>query len=121
MLGRLATADGSGQPHVVPTSFRLDKDAGVIRVGGHRVQVTKKWRDVEANPRAAFVVDDLASTDPWRVRGIEVRGTATVRESGGEDLGPGFGPTWIEIKPTRIVSWGVESDQMGPPNARSVG
>jgi hypothetical protein len=33
-------------------------------------------RDVERTRRAAVVVDDLASTSPWRPRGVEVRGRA---------------------------------------------
>jgi pyridoxamine 5'-phosphate oxidase family protein len=37
---------------------------------------TKKYRDVERTGRAAIVIDDLASTDPWRPRGIEIRGRA---------------------------------------------
>jgi pyridoxamine 5'-phosphate oxidase family protein len=37
---------------------------------------TKKYPDVERTGRAAIVIDDLASTDPWRPRGIEIRGRA---------------------------------------------
>lgn len=107
MLGRLATVNADGRPHVVPTSFRLDRDAEVIRVGGHGVDGTKKARDIASNPYVAFVVDDLPSVDPWWARGVEIRGRATVHETGGEDLGPGFGPTWIEIVPTKVVSWGL--------------
>ncbi|MGH2532416.1 MAG: PPOX class F420-dependent oxidoreductase [Thermomicrobiales bacterium] len=106
-LGRLATADRDGRPHVVPTGFRFDPDAGVIMIGGHDVAATKKFRDVQANPHAAFVVDDLVSVSPWRVRGIEIRGEAEAIAEGGEALGPGFGSAWIRITPSRIVSWGL--------------
>jgi pyridoxamine 5'-phosphate oxidase family protein len=70
-----------------------------IDIGGAELERTKKFRDVARSGRAAIVVDDLASTDPWRPRGIEVRGRA-------EALGL---PTpLIRIHPERIVSWGLE-------------
>jgi pyridoxamine 5'-phosphate oxidase family protein len=40
----------------------------------------------------AFLVDDLESVNPWRPRGIEVRGEAEVLPSGGEALGLGASP-----------------------------
>ena len=44
------------------------------------------------------MIDDLASTDPWRPRGIEVRGR-------GEAIAL---PTpLIRVHPERIVSWGL--------------
>src|SRR5215469_8562315 len=90
-LGRIATTGKDGKPHVVPTSFRYNAELGTIDVGGLHVGTTKKYRDVQANPWAAIVVDDLASTDPWRPRMLEVRGRAEAVVSGGADLGPGFG------------------------------
>ena len=44
--------------------------------GASELSETKKFRDVARTGRAAIVIDDLASTDPWRPRGIEVRGVA---------------------------------------------
>ena len=37
---------------------------------------TKKFKAASRSGRAAIVIDDLASTDPWRPRGIEIRGRA---------------------------------------------
>ena len=51
---------------------------------------------------AAFVVDDLASIDPWRARGVKVRGTAV----GDETVGRGR----IRITPEVIWSWGINPD-----------
>ncbi len=107
-LGRLATVDRRGRPQVVPTGFRLDPTDGVIAIGGHDMAATKKFRDIQANPHVAYVVDDLVSTNPWRVRGIEIRGTAEAVIEGGERLGPGFGPAWIRIVPGRVRSWGLD-------------
>src|SRR5947207_1458840 len=58
-LGRLATVGQDGAPHVVPVGFRLDAATGTIEIGGHGFSNSKKWRDLQANPRVAFVIDDL--------------------------------------------------------------
>jgi pyridoxamine 5'-phosphate oxidase family protein len=55
----------------------------------------------------AFVVDDIASASPSRVRGIEVRGEVQVLETGGSELGSGFAPEMFRITARRIVSWGL--------------
>lgn len=35
-LGRLATLDAAGAPHVVPVSFRYNAELGTIDIGGHK-------------------------------------------------------------------------------------
>ena len=107
-LGRLATVGSDGSPHVVPVGFRLDAEDQVIEVGGHGLSGSKKWRDLQANPRIALVIDDLESVNPWTPRGIEVRGRAELHAEGGERFGPGWDSAWIRILPQRIVSWGIE-------------
>jgi pyridoxamine 5'-phosphate oxidase family protein len=118
-LGRLATVGPDGQPHVVPVSFRYNPDMDTIDIGGHGFARRKKYRDVRHNPLVAFVVDDVASVDPWRARGIEIRGAATVLESGGTAIMPGFDPEMFRITPQRIISWGIE-EEGGAVHARSV-
>ena len=106
-LGRLATIGRDGTPHVVPHSFTV-VDSEHIILGGFNLAATKTFADAAANPRVAFVVDDVVSTDPWQVRGVEIRGEAETVSDGGEKLGPGFGPAFIRVKPNRIVSWGLD-------------
>ena len=97
-LGRLATVGADGTPHVVPVAWIYNAARDSIDVGGSELERTKKFRDVARNGRAAIVVDDLASTDPWRPRGIEVRGRAEALTL----------PTpLIRIHPQRIVTWGL--------------
>jgi pyridoxamine 5'-phosphate oxidase family protein len=107
-LGRLATVGADHKPHVVPTSFRFNAELGTIDIGGHHVATTKKYRDVQATPWAAIVVDDLVSTDPWTPRMLEIRGRAEAVASGGSDLGPGFGDAFIRIHPEKINSFGID-------------
>jgi pyridoxamine 5'-phosphate oxidase family protein len=122
-LARMATAD-KGVPHVVPVGFRLSQEGDAIDVGGHGLGRSKKYRDLNANPKVAIVIDDLASVNPWTPRGIEVRGRAELHESGGtEKFGPGWDEVWIRIVPARIISWGIEAAPFteGSRGARSVG
>jgi pyridoxamine 5'-phosphate oxidase family protein len=119
-LGRLATTGADGQPHVVPMGFRYDPDEDSIDIGGLRLADTKKYRDVLQNPRVAFVVDDIRSTNPWRVRMLEVRGVAEVLPTGGKSIMPNFGDAMFRIRPRRIVSFGIDREDT-TVNARSVG
>jgi pyridoxamine 5'-phosphate oxidase family protein len=121
-LARLATADASCSPHVVPVGFRISEDGSAIDVGGHNFAKSKKYRDLLANKRVAIVIDDLASVDPWTPRGLEVRGTAELHDSGGEKFGPGWDAAWIRIVPERVISWGIEAPPFteGSSRARSV-
>ena len=117
-LGRLATVGPDGMPHVVPTALRYNQHYDTLYVGGHYFTTRKMYRDVFGNPKVAFVIDDIPSVSPWRVRGIEIRGEAEVLDTGGTELGRGFDPEMFRITPQRIVSWGL-SEQMSY-NARSV-
>lgn len=99
-LGRLATVDATGQPHVVPVGWRYDDKAGAIDISGHNFAVTKKFRNVQATGKAALVVDDLASTRPWRPRMVMVQGAATAISGQG-------GEAFIRIIPETIVSRGL--------------
>jgi PPOX class F420-dependent enzyme/OxyR family protein len=121
-LCRLATVDGKGQPHVTPVAFKYDAETDTFAIGGGQgwFPQSKKWRDVGQNPQVALVFDDIASFDPWTVRGIEIRGVAERRMQGGEQINQGFGPEMFHITPKRIISWGLDTEAYGPPNARSV-
>jgi len=97
-LGRIATVGRDGTPHVVPVAWIYNAARDTIDIGGHALEETKKFRDVARTGRVAFVIDDIAGTDPWRPRGIEIRGR-------GEAIA--FPTPLIRIHPERIVSWGL--------------
>lgn len=99
-LGRIATVGKDGTPHVVPVGmWAHNPEHDAIDVGGRDLAQTKKFRDVARTGRAAIVIDDLATTDPWRPRGIEVRGRAEAIT----DPQP-----LIRVHPGRVFSWGLE-------------
>jgi pyridoxamine 5'-phosphate oxidase family protein len=98
-LARIATVGPDGTPHVVPVGFSYSPELDAIEVGGRDFGRSKKFRDVARSGRAAVVIDDIESVDPWKVRGIEVRGRAeAVREP----------RPMIRIHPERVVSWGID-------------
>jgi pyridoxamine 5'-phosphate oxidase family protein len=106
-LGRIATVGADGTPHVVPSGWLYNEQLETIDVTGRDVANTKKFRDVRRSRRAAIVIDDLATTNPWHPRAIEVRGRAEAVD------GPN---ALIRIHPERIVSWGLGEG----PSARTV-
>jgi pyridoxamine 5'-phosphate oxidase family protein len=97
-LGRVATVGADGTPHVVPVAWSYNRDHDSIEIGGHDMVNTKKYRDAARTGRAAIVIDDLESTDPWRPRGVEVRGRAEALSAP---------RAVIRIHPDRVVSWGL--------------
>lgn len=116
-LGRLATADADGIVQNNPVGFFVNTALGTIDVGGFRMGATRKFRNVQATGRAAFVVDDLVSVDPWRVRGVEVRGRAEAL-SDVDPPAPGYGRELIRIHPERVISWGLDADRQRPVSRR---
>ena len=106
-LGRLATIQPHGAPQIKPVGFHYNPALGTIDVTGFNMPASQKFRNVSRNGLAAFVVDDIASTDPWRVRFLEIRGTAEAIPAAEGPSGPGD-PAVIRIHPTRILSFGIE-------------
>jgi pyridoxamine 5'-phosphate oxidase family protein len=105
-LGRVASVGADGTPHVVPVGWSYNAEHDTIDVGGHELERTKKYRDVARTGRAAIVIDDLASTNPWRPRGVEVRGDAEAVNDG---------RPLIRIHPGRVRSWGLSDRSVGAP------
>jgi pyridoxamine 5'-phosphate oxidase family protein len=108
-LARLATVDAGGAPQNNPVGAFLDEATGDILIGGHDMGASRKFRNVKANGQVALVVDDLASLDPWTVRGLEIRGTAVALEDVDPPM-PFMSREVIRITPTWLASWGVDPD-----------
>ena len=90
-------------------ALRPEHDA--VEVGGRSFERSKKYRDALRSGRAAIVIDDVVSVDPWQPRGIEIRGTAEVLDD----------PPRILIRPERVVSWGLDGNDFFRQRARTVG
>lgn len=116
-LGRLATVDRNGSPQNNPVGFEYNPKTGTIDIHGRNLGATRKFRNVAANGRVAFVVDDIASLQPWRVRGIEIRGRAdaVTGEAPSRDY---YSHEVIRIHPEQIFSWGIEPGADGMQSRR---
>jgi pyridoxamine 5'-phosphate oxidase family protein len=113
-LGRLATVQPDGTLQVSPVGFRYNDETGTIDIAGRAMAVSRKFRNIAANGQVAFVIDDVATVQPWRPRCVEIRGEgeAIVEPSDSAwaaDLAQtGFDGAIIRIHPKRIISFGVD-------------
>jgi NADPH:quinone reductase len=121
-LGRLATIGPDGAPQNLPVAYWVNAADETIDIGGPALGDSQKFRNVTADPRVSFVVDDIATAEEsvgpggQRGRGLEIRGRAetTVVE---QPLMQGFTNDVIRIHPRRVVAWNLD----GPgPNIRDV-
>lgn len=107
-LGRLATVDSDGAPHVVPVGWNYNPETDTIDVGGRNFARTRKFRNAAANPKVCFLVDDVLP--PWRPRAVQIRGD-------GEALDTATWPDGtpreaiIRITPRKVVSWGLDPEE----------
>ena len=99
-LARLATASSSGEPDVSAVGFSVEGDA--IVSGGMDITKTVRYRHLSENPQATVVIDDLESVEPWRPRGVKVRGSATIEVEDGRSQ--------IRVRPAVVWSWGINPD-----------
>jgi pyridoxamine 5'-phosphate oxidase family protein len=104
-LGRLATIDHKGLPHVVPLGWSYNASLDTIDVGGRNFARSAKFRNVRANPNVALVVDDVLP--PWRPRCVMVRGRGEAIEDALDQDGGSLGAI-IRIHPDQVISWGME-------------
>ncbi len=108
-LGRLATVSPDGVVGNAPVTFFVRAD-DTVDIGGMRMGSTKKFRNVAAGSRVAFVVDDLRPGEGWNPRYLEIRGTAEALT----DVDPparGFSRDIIKIHPDWVRSFGLDDER----------
>ena len=122
-LGRLATVQRDGTLQVSPVGFRYNPSTATIDIAGYHMAASRKFRNVADNGRVAFVVDDIASVQPWRVRCLEIRGHAEAVDAPADSSGNLDGAI-IRIRPQRIISFGIDEPDQEPhlltPSSRNV-
>jgi len=105
-LGRLATIQPDGTPQNSPVGFSYNERLGTIDISGYEMAKSRKFRNLTSNEKVAFVVDDVTSRDPWRVRCLEIRGTAEQAESDSGAI--------IRVRPQRVISFGIDDQKTEP-------
>jgi pyridoxamine 5'-phosphate oxidase family protein len=122
-LGRLATLRTDGTLQNSPVGFRYNRELGTIDIGGFNLTASRKYLNVAATGQVAFVVDDVPSVSPWKVRCLEIRGTAEAIEKPADSAYGGNDPI-IRVRPRRIISYGTEEQGTEPrllrPHNRNV-
>ena len=115
-LGRLATIAPDGSLQNSPVGFSYNEDLGTIDIAGYGMSKSRKFRNIESNSTVAFVVDDIFSRDPWRVRCLEIRGTAETAEAEPtmEPNGDPLDTAIIRITPHRIIAFGIDDTETEP-------
>ena len=113
-IGRLATVQRDGTPQNSPVGFTYNAQLGTIDIAGYQMSKSQKFRNIAHNDKVAFVVDDITSRDPWRVRCLEIRGTAEQAQAGPAGSGDGLDPAIIRVHPRRIISFGIDDQDSEP-------
>lgn len=113
-LGRLATVDAKGAPQNSPVGFTYDDTTGTIDIGGMRMGESRKFRNVATTGKVSFVVDDIASFNPWKVRMVEIRGTAEALTGVQQEPGSYKSAEIIRIHPVRVISFGLDPVEPEP-------
>jgi pyridoxamine 5'-phosphate oxidase family protein len=109
-LGRLATLRSDGAPQVSPVGFEYNAELDTIDISGFGMSTSQKFRNAGRDERVAFVIDDVASLDPWRVRCLEIRGVA---EAIAGAVDSKTDTAIIRVHPRRIISFGIDqTDQL---------
>jgi PPOX class probable F420-dependent enzyme len=85
-VGRLATVDDTGQPHVVPFCFAVDDGDVLYSAVDAKPKTTtalKRLANVHSEPRVAVLVDRY--DDDWSLLWwVRMDGTAAVLDDGGD-------------------------------------
>lgn len=55
---RQTAGDSTAAPHVAPGGRSYSPDLSTIDISGHNFAANPKFRNIQTNPQAAFVVDD---------------------------------------------------------------
>ncbi len=82
-VGRLATADAQGRPHVIPVCFVYENGAFYSAIDEKPKSTTrlKRLRNIADNPQVALVID--VYQDDWsQLAWVMIQGTATLHERG---------------------------------------
>ena len=110
--GHLATIGPDGTPQVKPLGFTYNAALGTIDIAGFNMGGSAKYRNIQSNPRVAFVVDETTEETMEGAHFLEIRGTAEAvidRASADGHLAAEI----IRIHPRRVLAYNVDPEQPG--------
>jgi pyridoxamine 5'-phosphate oxidase family protein len=110
--GHLSTIGPDGTPQVKPLGFAYNAALGTIDIAGFNMGRSAKYRNIQANPRVAFVVDEVTEESMEGAHFLEIRGTAEAVMGRGSADGH-LAPEIIRIHPRRVIAYNVDPDNPG--------
>ncbi len=110
--GHLATVGPGGVPQVKPLGFTYNAALGTIDIAGMNMAGSAKYRNVRANPRVAFVVDEVTAPNVEGAHFLEIRGAAETAV-GPDDATGHLASEIIRIRPRRVISFNVDPGNPG--------
>src|SRR3984885_9688174 len=110
--GHLATIGSDGTPQVKPLGFTYNRALGTIDIAGFNMGGSAKYRNIQADPRVAFVVDEVTEASMEGTHFLEIRGTAEAVLSPATADGH-LAAEIIRIRPRRVIAWNVDPDRPG--------
>jgi pyridoxamine 5'-phosphate oxidase family protein len=110
--GHLATIGPDGTPQVKPLGFTYNTALGTIDIAGYNMGGSAKYRNIQANPRVAFVVDEVTEASMEGTHFLEIRGAAEAVLSPATADGH-LAAEIIRIHPRRVIGWNVDPDRLG--------
>ncbi|HEY2478309.1 MAG TPA: TIGR03668 family PPOX class F420-dependent oxidoreductase [Solirubrobacterales bacterium] len=83
-VARLATADGAGRPHLVPTAFAVADDTiySAVDAKPKRSRALRRLANVRANPVVSLLVDHWDEEDWGRLWWVRADGRGRVLDPG---------------------------------------
>lgn len=108
----LATIGPDGTPQVKPLGFTWNAALGTIDIAGFNMGGSAKYRNIKADPRVAFVVDEVTEDSMEGAHFLEIRGAAEAvigRPSPDGHLAAEI----IRIHPRRVIAYNVDPEQPG--------
>ena len=110
--GYLATTSPHGAPQVKPLGFTYNSALGTIDISGFNMGASAKYRNIQASPRVAFVVDEVTEQTMEGAHFLEIRGIAeAVSGTGSSD--PHLAAEIIRIHPRRLIAYNVDPEDPG--------
>jgi pyridoxamine 5'-phosphate oxidase family protein len=110
--GHLATIGPDGTPQVKPLGFTWNAALGTIDITGFNMGGSAKYRNIQSNPRVAFVVDEVTEASMEGAHFLEVRGTAEA-VAGPVRADDHLAREIIRIRPGRVIAYNVDPEQPG--------
>jgi pyridoxamine 5'-phosphate oxidase family protein len=110
--GYLATIGPDATPQVKPLGFSYNSALGTIDISGFNMGASAKYRNIQADPKVAFVVDEVTEQTMQGAHFLEIRGIAEA-VTGPVTADAHLAREMIRIHPRRVIAFNVDPDLPG--------